>query len=221
MEIKNTSKEHYIFTQVVSEMLDQLKKLYNIGVIGHYSNGCHDVRLQVRHLTDIEKLTKHKPNIQYFESNGERYVRAHANTFGDDVEVYWLQKEEQTSDTSWEKEMEKMMEETCLNKEIYEHIKKESEKKMFEDCFHSDPAIPEGSARTATHYQVCRMQPIEIMQDVMRPEEFIGFLRGNVIKYALRMGHKDVKDEREAGKIEQYAKWLRQALEGKTINPAE
>lgn len=75
-----------------------------------------------------------------------------------------------------------------------------------------------GSAKTSTHYQVGSKQPIEIMQEVMSPEEFQGFCRGNVIKYALRLGHKD-DPVKEAGKIEQYAKWLRMALEGKTIDP--
>lgn len=75
-----------------------------------------------------------------------------------------------------------------------------------------------GSAATSKHYQVGSKQPIEIMQEVMSHEEFQGFLRGNVIKYALRLGHKD-KAVKEAAKIEQYAKWLREALEGKTIDP--
>jgi len=88
---------------------------------------------------------------------------------------------------------------------------------MFEDCFHPQ-VTPEGSAATAKHYQVGSKQPIEIMQEVMSPEEFQGFLRGNVIKYALRLGHKD-DPVKEAGKIEQYAKWLRKALQGEKIDP--
>lgn len=86
----------------------------------------------------------------------------------------------------------------------------------FDDCFH--PSIPEGSAKTSTHYQVGDKQPIEIMQDTMPRDELIGFLRGNVIKYSLRLGHKD-DPKREAGKIEQYAKWLRIVLEGSRIDP--
>ena len=78
----------------------------------------------------------------------------------------------------------------------------------------------EGSAKTSTHYQVGTKQPIEIMQEIMTPEEFQGFCRGNVIKYSLRLGHKDAP-VKEAAKIEQYSKWLRMSLEGKTINPME
>ena len=81
-------------------------------------------------------------------------------------------------------------------------------------------AALEGSAKTSSHYQVGTKQPIEIMQEVMTPDEFRGFLRGNVIKYSLRLGHKDAA-VKEAAKIEQYAKWLRMALEGKTIKPME
>lgn len=81
-------------------------------------------------------------------------------------------------------------------------------------------AALEGSAKTSTHYQVGTKQPIEIMQEIMTPEEFQGFCRGNVIKYSLRLGHKDAP-VKEVAKIEQYAKWLRMSLEGKTIKPME
>lgn len=77
---------------------------------------------------------------------------------------------------------------------------------------------PEGSAKTSSHYQVASKQPIEIMQEVMSPEAFQGFCRGNVIKYTLRLGHKN-EPLKEAAKIEQYAKWLRESLEGKQIDP--
>jgi len=86
----------------------------------------------------------------------------------------------------------------------------------FDDICH--PIVPEGSAKTSSHYQVGTKQPIEVMQDVMTREELIGFLRGNVIKYALRLGHKD-EAKKEAGKVEQYAKWLRIVLSGGQIDP--
>ena len=54
----------------------------------------------------------------------------------------------------------------------------------------------------------------------MTTEEFFGYLRGNVIKYSLRMGHKDSK-AKDAQKAAQYSKWLSQALAGKTIDPRE
>lgn len=61
-------------------------------------------------------------------------------------------------------------------------------------------------------------QPIETMQSNMSPEAFKGFLRGNIIKYACRLGRKD-DDHVEATKIKRYAKWLLDAVDGKTIDP--
>ena len=75
-----------------------------------------------------------------------------------------------------------------------------------------------GSALEAKHYQVGSQQPIEIMQDYMTKEQLIGFLRGNIIKYTLRLGRKD-DQLKEAGKIEQYAKWLRLVIQGDRIDP--
>ena len=74
-----------------------------------------------------------------------------------------------------------------------------------------------GNAAGAVHYHG-EVQPLEFMQAVFSPERFKGFLQGNVIKYAARIGKKDdsIKD---AQKIRQYAHWLVMALEGKKIDP--
>ena len=80
--------------------------------------------------------------------------------------------------------------------------------------------ITGGNAKDAMHYQVGRIQPIELMQDVMTPEQLKGFLRGNIMKYVLRLGYKD--DElKEAEKIKAYASMLVDLLNGKTINPMD
>ena len=76
----------------------------------------------------------------------------------------------------------------------------------------------DGTAQGAAHYQQADVQPIEVMQKYLTPEQFIGLLRGNILKYTLRLGHKDdaVKDAQKAA---QYASWLVDALAGKTIKP--
>ena len=61
------------------------------------------------------------------------------------------------------------------------------------------------------------VQPIEVMQEHMSHDEFIGFLRGNIIKYACRLGKKD-SAEKEAAKIYRYSEWLLQAIRGEKIN---
>lgn len=77
--------------------------------------------------------------------------------------------------------------------------------------------LDESSALPNSHYQTT-IQPIETMQSNMSPEAFQGYLRGNVIKYACRIGKKD-EQLKEAKKILEYAKWLVESIEGKTINP--
>jgi hypothetical protein len=80
--------------------------------------------------------------------------------------------------------------------------------------------MSDGTAKAQGHYQQAEIQPIEIMQEYLTPEEFRGFLKGNVIKYSLRAnfkGHEQV----DIDKAFQYAKWLGQALRGETIDPRE
>lgn len=67
------------------------------------------------------------------------------------------------------------------------------------------------------HYHT-KVQSLEAMQANMAPEEFIGFLKGNIIKYACRCGRKDAAIK-EAEKIMRYSMWLVSALKGETIDP--
>jgi hypothetical protein len=41
-----------------------------------------------------------------------------------------------------------------------------------------------------THYKDMGMQPWEVMECLLTKEEFIGFLKGNIIKYSMRAGVK-------------------------------
>lgn len=65
------------------------------------------------------------------------------------------------------------------------------------------------------HYQGA-VQPIQLMQEQMTREAFMGFLRGNIIKYASRLGKKD-KEVKETAKILQYALWLHQTAQGEEL----
>jgi len=51
------------------------------------------------------------------------------------------------------------------------------------------------------HYKEMGMQPWDVMAAVLTHEEFVGFLKGNIIKYAMRQGKKDSDD---AGKARHY-----------------
>ena len=76
-----------------------------------------------------------------------------------------------------------------------------------------------GLAVNQHHYNATgAQQPIEVMQAFLPRDQFIGFLRGNVIKYTLRAGRKD-DPAKEYEKAAQYAAWLVQAIRGETIDP--
>jgi len=46
-----------------------------------------------------------------------------------------------------------------------------------------------------THYKEMAVQPWVVMQSILTHEEFVGFLKGSIIKYAMRNGRKDEFDE--------------------------
>ena len=60
-----------------------------------------------------------------------------------------------------------------------------------------------------THYVNMQIQPWEVMQAVLSHEEFVGFLRGNIIKYSLRAGRKEGATK-DADKARHYAQKLRE-----------
>lgn len=80
-----------------------------------------------------------------------------------------------------------------------------------------DKVNTETSKNYDEHYQT-EHQPIEVMQANMTQDEFMGYLKGNITKYVLRMGRKD-DVKKEAAKIRRYAQWLEQAVNGEIINP--
>jgi hypothetical protein len=59
---------------------------------------------------------------------------------------------------------------------------------------------------SGNHYKDMPIQPWHIMEAVLSHDEFIGFLKGNVIKYSLRAGRKDGSDD--AGKAKHYMQKL-------------
>ena len=61
------------------------------------------------------------------------------------------------------------------------------------------------------HYKDLDPQPWDVMQALLTPDEFRGFLKGNMIKYAMRQGKKDSPD---AGKYHHYKKKLHEMTGG-------
>ena len=65
---------------------------------------------------------------------------------------------------------------------------------------------------SGSHYKDMPIQPWHVMEAVLTYEEFVGFLKGNIIKYSLRAGRKDGSDD--AGKAQHYMQKLREVERG-------
>lgn len=50
--------------------------------------------------------------------------------------------------------------------------------------------VEESSPYHNEHYMEMPVEPFDLMRVLMTKEEFLGFLKGNIIKYALRAGRK-------------------------------
>lgn len=61
---------------------------------------------------------------------------------------------------------------------------------------------------SGNHYKDMPIQPWHVMESVLTREEFVGFLKGNVIKYSLRAGRKENSDDK--GKAEHYMQKLKE-----------
>ena len=61
---------------------------------------------------------------------------------------------------------------------------------------------------SGNHYKEMAIQPWAVMEAVLTRAEFVGYLKGNVIKYAMRAGRKDGSDD--AGKAHHYRLKLRE-----------
>lgn len=59
-----------------------------------------------------------------------------------------------------------------------------------------------------SHYRDMQMQPWAVMEAVLTHEEFVGYLKGCILKYAMRQGRKEGTDD--AGKAAHYAQKLRE-----------
>lgn len=58
------------------------------------------------------------------------------------------------------------------------------------------------------HYLEMPIQPWDLLEEVLSYEEFVGFLKGNVIKYSLRAGRKEGSDD--VAKAKHYLKKLQE-----------
>ena len=77
-----------------------------------------------------------------------------------------------------------------------------------------DKPIETGKPEDATQYTSLGIEPIEIMRKNFTKEQFIGFLKGNVVKYTFR---KKGQGDSDLNKLVTYSKWLRAAEHDRPI----
>lgn len=81
------------------------------------------------------------------------------------------------------------------------------------------PIYAEEDTMHDKHYRETVVEPILVMQALFSHDEFIGFLKGNILKYRLRAGHKGGEKEMKSDldKIHVYEEWLERAKKGERI----
>ena len=72
-----------------------------------------------------------------------------------------------------------------------------------------NPTLADTTEVGGSHYKDIAIQPWDVMQAVLTPEEFVGYLKGSVLKYSLRAGKKAGADD-DADKAKHYVKKLRE-----------
>ena len=70
------------------------------------------------------------------------------------------------------------------------------------------------------HYLESVVEPIKVMEKLFTKEELKGFIKGNILKYRLRMGHKD-DIQKEMAKIRVYEQWLAKLERGEALTDAD
>lgn len=85
-----------------------------------------------------------------------------------------------------------------------------------------DASVPNTKYYDEHYASMIGLEPIELMQLVLTYDEFIGFLKGNIIKYTLRAGKKQGEAaEKDAAKAKRYTEWLIKLGYKMPINPKE
>jgi hypothetical protein len=65
---------------------------------------------------------------------------------------------------------------------------------------------------SGNHYKEMPIQPWAVMESVLTREEFMGYLKGNIIKYSMRAGRKVGSDD--TGKASHYRMKLKEMQDG-------
>ena len=180
---------------------------YNPSFSSDYYNGTR-FELTAEEVLDLAKheLTLEGKNIYVFEEGVPTNILAGIQNDWDNVMNVLL-----PSDYLNHEELIELLEEYIDDTQIEEYIddtQVEEEEEAAKDMVnHPD------------HYTRTEREVIDTMRGAMTKEEFTGYLKGNILKYTLRMGLKDSVSQ-EAGKIKAYTDYLEMHLNDEWIEGA-
>ena len=92
---------------------------------------------------------------------------------------------------------------------------KEEDNNNKEDEEKADAHVEKDTVSSPYYYKIARVEPNELMEDLMSFDQHEGFLWGNIIKYSYRYGNKGEKAE-TVKKIRKYCDMLLEILEPKS-----
>lgn len=78
-----------------------------------------------------------------------------------------------------------------------------------------EPVLADDRQVGGDHYHQIGIQPWAVMESVLSNQEFIGYLKGNIIKYSMRAGRKDGSDD--AAKALHYKQKLQEFLDHQEV----
>lgn len=110
------------------------------------------------------------------------------------------------------------------HKELIELLEEYIDKTQVEEYIDEVPVTAEevtvkDMVNHPDHYTRTEREVIDTMRGAMTKEEFTGYLKGNILKYTLRMGLKDSVSQ-EASKIKAYTDYLEMHLNDEWIEGA-
>ena len=78
--------------------------------------------------------------------------------------------------------------------------------------------MPEGAHRAddymigGNHYKDMAVEPWQVIENCLTQEEWVGFLKGNIIRYSMRQGKKEGTDD--GAKAKHYIQKLKEVQDG-------
>lgn len=177
----------------MEEIYNDYRKFASIGLTHDQIKDCLViVRAYTYH--EIEQAQAYVSHPQHSGANVDMNVNRKQHD-----ENYWVEKKTAQDWTGWtDKYCGSKEWPDCEPKQQWDHSINEASAQDWD-------AVRPDMVNSPPHYTKGGIETIDYIQAKLSPEEYSGYLRGNLLKYASRLGEKDSDD---AGKAAWYAQRL-------------